>query len=201
MTTRLTKDTRESMAKALVRHKLKDRADELLAESERLFDAVYAERYDAPTQKLMRQLTKRHPGAFNTASYFTVNARGMRVYVGEHPIGSYNSVRWSKEIQQRRVLQKDDTAPSEALAEKCADFALATQKFGEEAATAYRKALAALAQFNTPKKLTEEWPEAIPVIGHLLKVEDRSLPTVQLKAINDEFDLPPTETALAGRSA
>lgn len=193
MSARISKSTREQMAKALVRHRFSERAEELCAESVRLFNAVLDERYDAGTQKLMRQLERRYPGGLDRQTSIYLRARGMRVTVGETSIGSYWLASWTPEVPERLTLADKDEEPSEALAEQIAAFALETQHFEEKLKEAYRRALGALEQFTTAKKLTEEWPEAMPVIGHLLAVEDRALPAVQLEAINDEFGLPPSE--------
>lgn len=194
---KLSKYTRNQMASALVRHRFQDRADALSAESTALFNAVLDERYDAATQKLMRQLEKRCPGAFQRTDDLYVRARGMRVTIGAGAIGDYSIARWTPETPERPILAKDEGEPSEALANRIAEFALSTQKFVEDIREAYRRALGALEQFGTAKRLTEEWPEAMPVIGHLLTVEDRALPVVQLEAINDEFGLPPAELEAA----
>jgi len=197
MSNRISKQTREKMAKALVRHRFNDRATELCVESGRLFHAVLDERYDAGTQKLMRQLEKRVPGGLRKQTAVYLRARGMRVTVGEAQIGNYWLAGWTPEVSERLCLNDKDEEPSEQLADQIAAFALETQRFEDQLKEAYSRALGALEQFTTTKKLTEEWPEALPVIGHLLAVEDRALPAVQLEAINDEFGLPPAEMAEA----
>lgn len=194
---KLSKHTRDQMAKALVRHRFQEQANALSAESTALFNAVLDERYDAATQKLMRQLEKRYPGAFSTTQSLYLRARGMRITVGASTIGSYYVAHWTPETPERPVLAKDEGEPSSALADRIAEFALSTKKFTEDIQEAHRRALGALEQFSTAKRLTEEWPEALPVIGHLLTVEDRALPVVQLEAINDEFGLPPAELEAA----
>jgi hypothetical protein len=68
-----------------------------------------------------------------------------------------------------------------------------SRRCDEDVETAYRRALGTLERFTTAKKLTKEWPEAMPIIGKLIPVEARTLPTVQLEAINDEFGLPPSD--------
>lgn len=197
MSSRISKSTRESMARALVEHRFSERAQELCVESGVLFHAVLDERYDATTQKLMRQLEKRQPGAFRRTDEVYLRAQGMRVSVGAAVIGNYKVARWTPEPNARPVLYEDEGEPSANLAERIAKFAMATKEFSEELETAYRRALGALEQFTTAKALTEGWPEALPVIGHLLAVEERALPAVKLEAINDEFGLPPSELVAA----
>jgi hypothetical protein len=194
--TRLSKSTREYMAKALVRHKLNDRADTLCAESAALFNAVLDARYDEATVKLMRQLEKREPSAFLRQRYLNVNARGMRISLGNTSIGKYSIVKWVPQTTERALLYGDvysDIDLSEELTDRIATFALNLKRVNEDVETAYRRALGTLERFTTAKKLTKEWPEAMPIIGKLIPVEARTLPTVQLEAINDEFGLPPSD--------
>lgn len=191
---KITKYAREQMARALVRHKFNDEAEELCAESAALFNAVLDERYDAVTLKLIRQLEKRQPKAFKKTDDLYLRANGMRVTVGAASLGVHSIARWVPQVAERPVLYGgEDDEPSKALADRIAAFALNTKQFTDDIKTAYTRALGTLEQFTTAKRLTEEWPEALPVIGHLIAAEDRALPVVQLDAINDEFGLPPTE--------
>lgn len=192
--TKITKYAREQMARALVRHRFNDEAEALCRESAGLFNAVLDERYDAATQKLMRQLEKRQPKAFKRTDDLYLRANGMRVSVGAASLGDYGIARWTPQVAERPILYgEEDGEPSKDLAERIAAFALNAKQFTDDVKTAYRRALGTLEQFTTAKRLTEEWPEAMPVIGHLLAVEERALPAVQLDTINDEFGLPPTE--------
>jgi len=192
---KLSKNTRERMAKALVRHRYQGRADELLVESAALFDAVYEARYDAPTRSLMGKLEKLHPKAFSTANQFMINARGMRVGIGAYAVGIYALVRWEQNLPNRSVFDRyNETAPEE-LVDRIAEFGLSTKAFDDAVKQAYTRALGTINQFGTAKRLAEEWPEAMPIIGELIPTEDRTLPVVQLEAINDEFGLPPSDIA------
>lgn len=193
--TKISLSTHKAMAKALVQHKFNTRADELSQQSTALFNAVLDERYDAQTQKLMKQLDKLHPGAFKTKSSIYLRANGMRVQVGSMVIGDWDTVRWSVKSAERPVIATvEDAEPSQELAYKIAAFSMATKEFAEEVASAYSVALGTLRQFTTVERL-QEWPEALPVIGGLIPTEDRTLPVVQLNAINEQFDLPPAEAA------
>src|SRR5262249_55427643 len=160
-------------AQELVRHRFNERAAELSTESAALFNAVLDERYDAPTQKLMRQLLKRQPTAFKKTDNLYIRAQGMRITVGASLIGHYDVARWSPEVAERPILYgKEDAEPSAPLGERIARHALNTEQFSTDVKAAYRRALGALDQFTTAKALTEGWPEALPVIGHLLEVEE-----------------------------
>jgi hypothetical protein len=201
VTTRLTKSDREQMAKALVRHRFHVEAEALMRASAELFAAVYDERHDEQTQKLMRQLQRRHKNAFAQTDDLYVNANGMRVNVGGIAVGSHRTVSWTTQVPTRPVLNGSRYGEIEAvsaeLSARIAAFALDCKAFAEKLAPAYNKALGALAQFTTGKKLAEEWPEAMPVIGNLIPANDRALPVVQTAAINDEFGLPPSEVEAA----
>jgi hypothetical protein len=48
---------------------------------------------------------------------------------------------------------------------------------------------------TTGKKLAEAWPEAMEVIGDLIPENQRTLPVVQVSAINAKFRLPPGTAA------
>lgn len=201
MSARLTKSDREQMAKALVRHRFHEEAEALMRESAELFAAVYDERHDEQTQKLMRQLQRRHKNAFARTDDLYVNANGMRVNVGGVAVGNRRTVYWTAQVAARPVLNDsrygDIQTVSTALSARIAAFALDCKAFAEKLAPAYNKALGALAQFHTGKKLAEEWPEAMPVIGSLIPANDRALPVVQTAAINDEFGLPPSDAEAA----
>ncbi len=197
MSARLTKYDRDQMAKALTRHRFNDCAQGLMLESAALFNAVLDERYDTQTLKLMRQLQKRQPKAFDQVDCLGLRPRGFCVSVGARSIGAYGKGVWMPVVARRSVLHGHDCELNDQLTDRAAQFGLDTKKFAEDVSEAYRRALATLSQFTTGKALVEKWPEAIPVIGSLIPSEDRSLPVVQLQAINDEFGLPPSELEAA----
>lgn len=194
---RLSKSTSERMAKALVRHRFQKRAEELTAESVALYDAVYAERYDTATQGLMAKLLKLHADAFPKANNGWISARGLNVHIGGAQIGCYKIVTWSANGAERPVFRSQRGTVSDALASRIHEYAMSTKAFDDDLRAAYSRALSTLNSLGTDKRLQEEWPEALPVIGHLIPVENRSLPVVQLAAINDEFGLPPSELEAA----
>lgn len=188
---RLTKFDRENMARALVRHKMDERGNTLVAEAKSLFAAAYAERYPDETRKLMAKLVTKHPGAFRTSNYLQERARGMWCTIGRMSFGA-EGCGWQAECDAWPMFSNDEKSPlSAAMLDKIADFNLRAETFSEDVSAAYRKALGTLGQFSTGKKLATDWPEAMPVIGKLIPEDDRTLPVVQLASINAEFDLPP----------
>lgn len=192
---KLSKSTRERMAKALVRHRFNDRAAELTAESIAIYDALYDHRYDAETQKLIAKLVKRDKRAFQTANTDWVNAGGYRLNIGAIYVGDYDIVRWHATSEPKPIFYSEDDEVPAAMVERVRDFASASKTFKEEVGAAYAKAMATLNSLGTAKRLQDEWPEAMPVIGDLIPTEDRSVPVVQLSGINDEFGLPPEALA------
>lgn len=198
MSARLTKDDRQKMARALVAHRFADRIAELSAESNALFDLCYAERYDAEAQRLINRLAKKLPGETGSLDQIDTNANGMNISVGGVGLGEYRSKSWVIECKSRPSLNRHVRLNlSGALAERVSAFGMACEKFRDDVREAYRRALGMLEQFASGKKLEAEWPEAIPVIGHLIPANDRALPVVQTAEINDEFGLPPSETEAA----
>lgn len=196
---RLSNDTRQKMAVALVHHRFNERAKTLCCESAALFHAVLDDQYDEQTRKLIAQLEKRRKGALPSTDHLTANVAGRRIEVGARYIGSVRTSwggHWLAKAERRPILQPETRWDAISyldgpIAERLIAFADAEQALREEVDPAYRKALGALAQFSTGKRLGEDWPEAMPVIGHLIPENDRQLPVVQVAALNAEFDLPP----------
>lgn len=193
---KLSKEVRERMARALVSHKFNSRAKELMDESVSLFHAAYAERYSSSSQRLMAQLMKLNPEAFQLAKSTCINVGGMRVVIGATMIGKNSIAIWHAECAGKPAYFREPVeGMSIALIERVREYALATKEFSEAIPPAYARALATLDQLGTAKRLQDEWPEALPIIGSFIAIEERTLPVVQLEAINDEFDLPPHEEA------
>lgn len=198
---RLSIGAREKMAAALVKHRFADDAEKLVRESRDLFNAVLDDQYDEATRKLMAQIVKKHRGAFSKADQIAVNVAGRRVTVGKQRLG-YDVCRWPVEVEKRPLLQGELGWSAIAyldgpIAERLTKFADDDQSFSSRVEAAYNKARGALAQFTTGKKLAADWPEAMPVIGHLIPESDRTVPVVQVAALNAEFDLPPEERLAA----
>jgi hypothetical protein len=185
------------MAKALVMHKFADEGASLVAADAALFDAAYAERYPPAGQKTMQALQKGHPGAFKTETSFNERARGMYVSVGNGSFGN-DGCYWRTDRTPRLAFYGDDKFPlSDATLDRIVDLALQGKRFSEDVHAAYRKALTALSRFSTGKKLSEEWPEAMPIIGKLIPEDDRTVPVLQTASLNEDFGLPPSERLAA----
>lgn len=195
--TRLSTNTREQMAAALVRHAFNAEGQALVTRSCTLFRAAYDTHYPASVQNHIKALRKTvGDKAFDYITSLEVNAGGPTIKVGAIAIG-YGS-RWenTKRVslprlrdityQERVSLPSDHELCSQILA-----FGMEVEKFNKETEMAYREALGTLGQFTSVKQLESTWPDALPVIGHLIPEGNRALPVVQVKTLNAKFKLPP----------
>lgn len=196
---KLTKVIRENMARALVAHRYADEAKELVRLNRTLADRVYAHCYKPDTLKAMDVIEKAFPGGFGERDYLYVNAGGYKVNIGGHM-----SAKWVKIDQEKPVKRRlctgsgyslHDISGDPKLSEEVKDFATRWRGFDDVCQTAYYEALSVLNTITTGKKLAEAWPEAMPVIGHLIPEDQRTLPVVQVSAINAKFKLPPKVSA------
>ena len=142
----------------------------------------------------MEAINAAFPGAFQHYDHMNVNAGGYRV-----SLGARLRNRWVQVEQAERtpVLMVDCWGGSNItdaqLSADIRDYAVRREAFGENCQKAYNEAMSVLQTMQTIKKLQEGWPEAIPVIGDLIPMENRTLPVVQVKEINEKFGLPPKE--------
>lgn len=192
---RLSNYTREKMATALVKHRFAERGAQLVAESQELFRLAYDHHHSAEDRKHIAALAKRHPRGLKKDTSFDLNVSGRRLTVGAQYVGKH----WRAEIEARYTLADADNYPGmgieadSELGKRAVAYQDAETKLREDADLAYREALGALNQFNTGKRLAEDWPEAMPVIGDLIPEDDRALPVVQVAGLNSKFGLPPSE--------
>lgn len=184
--TRLTQATRDKMAKALTRHKLDARAADLLVKNADLFNAVYLERYPVEIQTKMAKLPD---GAFGKTNQFHENIRGMYLLVRCISVGS-QYCRWQAKIEPRPVFHKSQWRDlSETTQEMIYALAMERETFAEDVKASYRTAHTAFGQFATVKKLSDEWPEVLPVIEHLIPDNSRTVPVLATQSLNSEFGL------------
>lgn len=192
--TRLTKDIREQMARALVAHRYKNEAEALAALNRTLADRAYAHIY---TPKVLAAL-KVVEGAVGPMSsrspHLRVNAGGYTLGLG-HRLCS-NWVRFPSENHEGYIVldtYRHSVITDDALIEDIKAFAERLKAFNEACPEAYYEAMAVLNTITTAKKLAEAWPEAMPVVGDLVPEECRTLPAVKVADINEKFGLPPQE--------
>lgn len=165
-----------------------------------LADRAYAHLYTKPIIDAIAVIKKAFPRRFeDNRNGFTVNAGGYNVDVG----GTMRS-RWVRFDQAKHegylcvgFYGSDHNITDEALIEDLKAFAIRYKNFDEVCQTAYNEAMSVLNTMTTGKKLAEAWPETIPVIGDLIPEGLRTLPVVQVSAVNAKFGLPPSEKEAA----
>lgn len=191
---KLTKNIREEMARKLVQFRYTNEVKELVRLNRSLADRVYAHIYTKDVIAAMEVIQKAVKNSTYTSSGIEVNAGGYRVSIG----GALHS-RWVKFDQAahdgyRQVVTRGwdpHNITDEKLIEEIKAFGTRVRNFEDVCATAYNEALSVLETMTTGKKLAEAWPEAIPVIGDLIPEGSRTLPVVQVSAVNAKFGLPP----------
>lgn len=197
---RLTNGVREAMARALVKHKMADQAKVLETESAALFKAVWEHEYPEAVRKAIAAIEKLRPNGLTKKASINANVRGMRIGVGTDGFG-IEHLRFNPKVEPLPFLDDIDWKGVPftdcPLAERIEKFAKDRTAFVTELSQSYKKAIGTLGQFTTGKKLAAEWPEAMPIIGHMIPEENRTLPAVQLGDFNKDFGLPPSEKLAA----
>lgn len=197
---RLSNYTREKMAGALAKHRYEAEGTRLVAESQELFRQVYDLHHSATMQKHMAAIIKLDRDAFGKRDKLTANVGGQRIDVGVVYLASRV---WQIEVASRPCIRNAGeytgiaVDPASDLGKRILKFADDTEALKENVKVAEREALGALQQFTTGKKLAEEWPEAMPVIGDLIPEDDRALPVIQVHHLNGKFGLPPSDRLAA----
>jgi hypothetical protein len=191
---RLTKEIREQMARKLVAHRYTDEAKELVRLNRELADAAYNHCYPKGILTHMHAVHKVFPDAFSLRQEVRVNAGGYNLGLGWQMDIRWVSVQQAKHDGYLQATHRHNIT-DDKLVERIKAFADRKRAFDEVCKTAYHEALSVLNTMTTGKKLAEAWPEAIPVIGDLIPEDQRTLPVVQVSAINAKFKLPPETKA------
>jgi hypothetical protein len=181
------------MARKLVAHRYADEAKTIIYNDQKLGDEVYNRCYPPALLTHMDAVREAYPLAFYSSGYLRVNASGFDVNLG----GLFQS-KWVSVEQPKtrkgflivRDYQRHDIT-DEKLAERIKEHAIQKHSFEDVCEKAYYEALSVLNTMTTGKKLAEAWPEAMEVIGDLIPEGSRTLPVVQVSAINAKFGLPP----------
>lgn len=194
---RLTKEIRENMARKLVAHRYADEAKELARLNRTLAERAYAHMYPQKVLDAMAVIEKQFTNPFPKVAGILVNAGGFKVELGRRFTSRWVQI---EQVEPKEIKLVGDryaahNLTDEKLIEKVKDFATRRRAFDDVCATAYNEALSVLNTMTTGKKLAEAWPEAMPVIGDLIPEGERTLPVVQVSAINAKFKLPPKKAA------
>jgi hypothetical protein len=188
---RLTNDIRNQMASKLVAYRYADEAKELVRLNRDLAERAYDHCYTKDIIAHMDAITKAFNRAFNTQDTIYVNAGGYKLNIG----GGVSN-RWVRIPQQatRKFTTVGDryhNITDEKLIEEIKAFADRNRAFDDVCQTAYNEAMSVLNTMTSGRKLAAAWPEAMEVIGDFIPEDQRTLPVVQVSAINTKFKLPP----------
>jgi len=190
--TRINKVVMERMAKAIVMHAYGEQAEALVCESIDLFGVLHSREHNPTVLKHMNAILREKPGAFEKKCGVGVNLNGRRFNVGQRPIAVY----WRSESDMKPCLDDFGVYPGVSVLEgddlfdRLSAFADAEKALTDEVKGAYEEALGSLGQFSTVKVLRTNWPEVLSVVEHLLPEDNRLLPVVEVKHLNDRFKLP-----------
>lgn len=196
---RLTDDIRRQMARKLVAYRFTDEAKEIMYNDRKLAEEAYNHRYSKALIEHMEAVRKEFPGTFDMANSIRVNALGLDAHLG----GRFES-RWVNVEQTEptsRLLVGSyarHNITDMGLAERIKEHIIKRKNFEDVCETAYYEAMSVLTTVTTGKKLAEAWPEAMEVIGDLIPEGSRTLPVVQVAAINTKFKLPPKKLTAEG---
>lgn len=195
--TRLTKDIRDRMARKLVAHRYTDEAKEINYQSQALADRAYALCYPKSLLAAMKVVEQQYPKTFEKSHRIRVAASGFDVELGARISSKWVRIPTPTDLPVRMLVGSyhKHIITDEALIAEVKEYAQRTYNFNEGCKTAFYEALSVLNGISTGKKLAEAWPEAIPVIGDLIPEDSRTLPVVQVSAINAKFKLPPETKA------
>ena len=188
---RLTNDIRNQMARKLVAYRYTDLAEELVQLNHALADRAYNHCYTKDIIGHMDAITKAFDRAFFVASYLRVNAGGYKLSIGGTISNHWVRIPQAAPRKFMTVQSTYHNITDEKLIEEIKEFADRNRAFDDVCCTAYNEALSVLNTMTTDKKLAEAWPEAMDVIGDLIPEGERTLPVVQVSAINAKFKLPP----------
>lgn len=190
--TRISKAVMERMAKAIVMHTYGEQAEALMRESIDLFGVLHSSEHNPTILKHMNAILREKPGAFEKKCGVGVNLKGRRFTVGQRPIAVY----WRAESDVKPCIDDFGTYPGVSVSEgddlfdRLSAFADAEKDLTDQVKGAYEEALGSLVQFSTVKALRTDWPEVLSVVEHLLPEDNRLLPVVEVKHLNDRFKLP-----------
>jgi hypothetical protein len=193
---RLTNDIRNQMARKLVNHRYTDEAKDIMRKSRDLFERAHAQFYSAALLKHMTEVRKVFPDSFHMSTEMQVNAGGYRVRIGELAISRWVHVPVEKNAPKKLIVANYHThhLTDEKMIEEIKTVSDRKRSFDDVCQTAYSEAMSVLNTMTSGKKLAEAWPEAMDVIGDLIPENQRTLPVVQVSAINAKFKLPPETT-------
>ena len=206
MSTRLTKDIREAITKAVMVHRFSASVSELYAEKGQFAHSVYEDVFDKKTRELIDSLP---PGFLPE-----VNCLGVRfgatgfsyenVYFDGHLKSDLRNACSAppKSETKRRVPRNKENGCAKSyeagnrLSSKYEKLKAKEETLLEQVKTAKRSVEAALSAVTTVKRLIETWPEIAPFASKY-ETEKPQLPALPTQHLNSILELPVDEAVAA----
>lgn len=200
MSTRLTKETREAIAKDLVKHRFAEAVQAVYRKRADLADAVYRDLYKASEREQMATLPA---GMLPEVDDMGVRFGGVytNVYFSGYIYGDLAKVATvDRNGSHRRVFFKHkggcvkDYDARHKLAIQHEEVSGAAADLVKEVDAAHRAALGAISKVGTVKRLIEVWPEVAP-FARRFDTGPAQLPMIRTEQLNKILDLPVSEAA------
>lgn len=200
MSTRITKEIREAIAKDLVKHRFTDAVQAIYKKRADLADAVYRDLYKASEREQMAALPA---GMLPEVDELSVRFGGSytNVYFSGFMYGDLSKVASAaRNGTNRRVFFKHkgtcakDYDARHKLAIQHEEINGAAADLVKEVYAAHRAAIGAISKVGTIKRLIEVWPEVAP-FARRFDTGPAQLPAIRTEHLNKILDLPVPEAA------
>lgn len=198
--TRLVNETRDKIAKAVIKHRFGAECDKMADLHAIHAVAIYEDVFSSHDRSIMDGLPQGWLPKDNDI-YVNVGERSHRFpFSGEFSRGSgtHNELRWNgstrENVYRRFTFAKLNQCVKvyevgTRFGGKLQDFLHAADKLNADIHDAHVKLGATLADFYTVEKLLEAWPEVAPFIP-AAQAPKPQVPALPTKALNDMFKLP-----------
>lgn len=200
MSTRLTKEIREAIAKDLVKHRFTEAVQALYQKRADLADAVYRDLYKASEREQMASLPA---GMLPEMDELSVRFGGSytTIYFSGFMYGDLSKVvAVARNGTSRRIFYKHkggcakDYDARHKLAIQHEEISGAAADLVKEVDAAHRAAIGAISKVGTVKRLMEVWPEVAP-FARRFDTGPAQLPMIRTEQLNKILDLPVPEAA------
>jgi hypothetical protein len=191
--TRLTKNVREQMAVILLKKRFIPECEAMAARSAALFHKVYEDIYDVETRGLMAKIIAKHKYGLEWKDVVSVNANGYRIDLGRKAVG-WIHIKVTAEFDRKPFLKQEQSVVHYGdypITEHIITFATDARSLSDTISRAYVEIMGVLGQCTTAKQLANLWPEALPLVGHLILHDKPGLPSIQFSGLNAAYGLQP----------
>jgi len=204
MTTKISRTVAEQMARAIVKHALKDEALPLLRRERALFKKLYDKYHPPELRTKMTELQTmlgdgQHTFVVGCARISVRSASGYysRLWINPGIAGVRDL--WKLAIEDCPLaLRSFDLETQHVGGDVSQEFeSLCTDKvaFERKFSADMSKAVAAVLAFGTYKKLQAGWPEVLPLVQEYIPIAGQSTAlAVCVSDLNIVFKLPPNQT-------